>query len=313
VNVVDLHPENLFDKERRGQLAVAERERLEAHLASCSTCRLERLLQADFALELSTDGVAPEVAALAETVAKDRVRSGGSRASARGRRARVTLLAAAISLTLVVGAFASTEGGRRVLAPLLGRTAAPASEERGDVAAPGPAFRHGPVNAPVNVPPAAAPEPRAVTAPSALAPDPPPAVAMPEPSVRPLPVDPLTELFETEAAARRRGDFGRVLDLHAQLVARYPQSHEAQVSRMMVGRMLLDRGDAARALSAFEAYLRAGSGELREDALAGRANALDALGHDDEARSAWMTLLDQYPGTAYAAHARARTASPGGD
>jgi TolA-binding protein len=97
-----------------------------------------------------------------------------------------------------------------------------------------------------------------------------------------------------------------MLQLHAELVARYPQSHEAQVSRMMVARMLLDRGDAAGALAGFDAYLRAGSGELREDALAGRATALERLGRTDEARRAWMALLDQYPNTAYGAHARSR-------
>jgi TolA-binding protein len=97
-----------------------------------------------------------------------------------------------------------------------------------------------------------------------------------------------------------------MLELHAELVARYPQSHETQVSRMMVARLLLDRGDASGALSGFDAYLRAGSGELREDALAGRATALERLGRTDEARRAWMALLDQYPNTAYGAHARSR-------
>ena len=88
---------------------------------------------------------------------------------------------------------------------------------------------------------------------------------------------------------------------------------EAQVSRMMVARMLLERGDAAGALPGFDAYLRVGSGELREDALAGRATALDRLGRDDEGRAAWRTLLDQYPNTAYGAHARSRVEAPVGN
>ena len=48
-------------------------------------------------------------------------------------------------------------------------------------------------------------------------------------------------LFGAEADARRRGDTARMMELHAELGARFPQSHEAQVSRMMVARLLLDR------------------------------------------------------------------------
>jgi hypothetical protein len=124
-------------------------------------------------------------------------------------------------------------------------------------------------------------------------------------------VDGPAPIFGAEADARRRGDTARMLELHAELVARYPQSHEAQVSRMMVARLLLDRGDAAGALSGFDAYLRAGSGELREDALAGRATALDRLGRTDEGRLGWLALLDQYPNTAYGTHARSRVEASG--
>ena len=125
------------------------------------------------------------------------------------------------------------------------------------------------------------------------------------------PADTPTSLLGAETDARRRGDTARVLELHAQLVARYPQSREAQVSRMVVARLLLDRGDAAGALSGFDSYLRVGAGELREDALAGRATALDRLGRADEGRRAWMALLDQYPNSAYGAHARSRVEAPG--
>jgi TolA-binding protein len=36
------------------------------------------------------------------------------------------------------------------------------------------------------------------------------------------------------------------------------------------------------------------------------------MGRTDEARRAWMTLLDQYPNTAYGAHARSRVEASGG-
>jgi len=52
VKVVDLHPEELNDKHSAGRLTHAERARLDAHLASCATCRFEQQVRRDFAAEL---------------------------------------------------------------------------------------------------------------------------------------------------------------------------------------------------------------------------------------------------------------------
>jgi TolA-binding protein len=240
----------------------------------------------------------------------------------RARRMKLVLLAAAATLTLVVGAFASTEAGRRAMAPyFLGREgnttpygeATPATVTAGHPAAlrPSTPVAAAPPPGTIEAPPATldlAPPPSAGTAVAAA---PPPAVLPPAvTAVAPPPVAAPPEgpapLFGAETDARRRGDTARMLELHAQLVARFPGSHEAQVSRMMVARLLLDRGDAAGALSGFDAYLRAGGGELREDALAGRATALERMGRTGDARRAWMALLDQYPNTAYGAHARSQ-------
>jgi TolA-binding protein len=296
MRVADLHPEALLDKEIRGELEPAERDRLEAHLAACPTCRLERRMRADFALELSAEGVPRQIAGLVETAARQAgrpvVRAGGQKT----RLAKTTLLVAAATLTIVAGAFASTEAGRRVLAPLLGRSADPAGREAvttASVHVAGPAQTSAPAEPPMASATGAEPQPPAASAPPA----PPAHVVSPESAAT---------LFDAETEARRNGDMTRVLELHAQLVARYPLSNEARVSRMTVARMLLDRGDAAGALAGFDAYLRAGAGELREEALAGRATALDRLGRTDEARAAWLALLDEYPVTPYAAHARAR-------
>ncbi|MFO0680047.1 MAG: zf-HC2 domain-containing protein [Polyangiaceae bacterium] len=51
-----LHPEDLFDKESAGTLTAQERERLDAHVASCAECRLERRMRADFADEVGDTG-----------------------------------------------------------------------------------------------------------------------------------------------------------------------------------------------------------------------------------------------------------------
>jgi hypothetical protein len=51
VTVVGLHPEELLDKLLDGKLCGPERERLDAHLASCEVCRFEHAARADFAHE----------------------------------------------------------------------------------------------------------------------------------------------------------------------------------------------------------------------------------------------------------------------
>lgn len=315
MSVVDLHPENLLDKEIRGELDGPERQRLEAHLGQCATCRLERRLRADFALDLSRSSVPPDIASLVDSLARRSTEApiaGGT--PRRGRRVKVVVLTVAATLTLVAGAFASTEAGRRAMAPFFGRPSVAGSSYAEASRAMATPVSHAPAVAPsaVPAPPTSSPLSTRVPDPPAhaeaahavLATEPPsPAAASPLEGPAPL--------FSAEADARRRGQTARMLELHAQLVARYPQSHEAQVSRMMVARLLLDRGDAAGALSGFDAYLRAGSGELREDALAGRATALDRLGRTDEGRLGWLALLDQYPNTAYGTHARSRVEASG--
>ena len=55
MTVVDLHPEDLLDKDARGDLTADERVRLETHLGRCAACRAERVLRLDFAAELEGD------------------------------------------------------------------------------------------------------------------------------------------------------------------------------------------------------------------------------------------------------------------
>jgi TolA-binding protein len=51
MSVVDLHPEDLLDRDASGELTPVELARLEKHLAQCKACRLERQVRADFAAE----------------------------------------------------------------------------------------------------------------------------------------------------------------------------------------------------------------------------------------------------------------------
>jgi TolA-binding protein len=117
-------------------------------------------------------------------------------------------------------------------------------------------------------------------------------------------------LFDEASAARRRGDYTAAFALHHDLESKFPGSREAQESRGAMARLLLDRGDDAAAMDMFESYLNAGGGGLREEAMAGRAEALDRLGRSVDARRAWQELLEAFPLTTYADHARARMSGP---
>lgn len=327
MNVVDLHPEDLLEKERCDALEPAERERLDAHLVRCAVCRMERQLHADFAEELESEssfekalglGIerlsaelpipAPSHTQLAKGT--EDVASKVAPVPARRRRTGVVLLLTAAAL-LVGGAAAAAMG----LAPV------PWMHPAVEVA---------------KGPPAAAlegarPHPRAVVAPSVAAS---PVEAPVANAASPLPVAPQVsvastqlptarpaavahvvgpaELFEGESEARRHGDYAHALDLDGTLEGRYPTSREAQASRAIIGRLLLDRGDPQGALAKFDAYLAAGSGQLGEEAMIGRATALDRLGRNDEALRAWSALVTAFPETSFAAHARARLESSSG-
>jgi TolA-binding protein len=97
VSVVDLHPEELFDKEARGGLSGAEQAHLLAHLERCSACRLEQRARRDFQAELEEGprsrisgmvalalGAAAKLPATTDAAAPPRERPAGEGATAGG-------------------------------------------------------------------------------------------------------------------------------------------------------------------------------------------------------------------------------------
>jgi TolA-binding protein len=325
MSVVDLHPEDLLDKDAHGALEDSERARLEAHVAHCSACRLERQLRADFASELEAHLPLERFAGLGSLgqLAIDAMpapaRKSDARTMARGprrRRTKLVWLLAAAAL-LVGGAAAAMNGlGEGPWSRFVAGASSSAPPAAGTTEAPRPKIHRAPaVTLPEPAPLAevAAPSSPELTAqPSVAA-----AHAMgggaavAAPAHKPGPAD----LFEVASDARRRGDYGRVLDADRELDDRYPTSREAQVLRAIVGRVLLDRGDPTGALARFDSYLAAGGGELGElahECMVGRATALDRLGRSDEATKAWSALVASFPDTPYAAHVRARLEKPTG-
>jgi TolA-binding protein len=116
------------------------------------------------------------------------------------------------------------------------------------------------------------------------------------------------ELFARANDARRRGDTAAAARQYVALQARFPRSPEASVSHVTLGRLDLDRlGDPGGALVQFDEYLAgARNDDLSEEALVGRAIALQRLGRADEERNAWRQLLDAFPRSLSGDRARAR-------
>jgi TolA-binding protein len=113
-------------------------------------------------------------------------------------------------------------------------------------------------------------------------------------------------LFRSANAARREGAFERAKRLYGELIARYPSSDEARLSRVSLGRLLLAKGDPSDAEREFDKYLKDGKGELAEEALASRAESLQKLGKTDAERRTWQRLLAEHPNSVYAAQAKQR-------
>jgi TolA-binding protein len=116
------------------------------------------------------------------------------------------------------------------------------------------------------------------------------------------------ELFARANLARRRGDVNEAAHTYRDLQSSFPGSPEELVSRVTLGRLMLDRlGDARGALVQFDSYLANPThGALREEALIGRALALGRLHRQAEEKGAWAALVSAYPKSAYAERARAR-------
>ena len=128
--------------------------------------------------------------------------------------------------------------------------------------------------------------------------------------VAPIEVSSAAEAFSRANLARREGKVKEVVRLYRTLQERFAGSSEELVSRVALGRLLLDRlGDSRGALVQFNSYLASpGSGALREEAMVGRALALGRLGRGAEERAAWTALLDAWPKSAHAKRAQARLA-----
>lgn len=134
-----------------------------------------------------------------------------------------------------------------------------------------------------------------------------PPIDVPEP-----PEDP-DALLRAANQARRARSFAEADRLYSDLQARFPDSRAARTSRVPHGRVLLDTlGRPADALNCFSAYLAGDPrGTLAEEALVGRAQALEQMGRDAQARDAWRSLFERFPESVHAPAAQSRLAEAG--
>jgi TolA-binding protein len=305
----ELHPEDLLERDARGELSPVERERLDAHLTRCAACRLERVVRVDFLREdeeVATHSPADVQRLLAGVLDAPRVAEPRP-VAARVRRQRFAGLLLTGVLVTVAGwaAAAHWSGARAGMSMDMG--AAPSSAR---VAAPGLSGAARGENATVVTRDVLEEQvaPPLVPAPSESRP-------RPIPGARPASIPVATAQPDSESPglafqqaneARRAGQHGRAAEGYRALIATYPGSAEAPASLVALGRMLLDDGDAAGALRCFDDYLHRGGGGLGEDVMLGRALALQRLGRSDDESGAWSTLLASYPRSVHAERARRR-------
>jgi hypothetical protein len=310
---------DLVARARRYRLSQAERIRLDEHLSKCETCRRARQIGADFdavaRLQPGDDKVIADLA--------DRAIGQFKRGTQPRRRARSVSVAAALTCILfsagagaaVIWHFQSRSPMRAQSESLPPVAGAPIAESSSAVSlrssvrtseppltmpsAPTESFDV-PSVAPRIVPPS---NPKALRPPRA-----PRAAASHGAAVSGEPGgDTAASLFADANEERRRAHAVAASALYSQLQQRYPSSNEALVSRVSLGRLLLERGAWSDALSQLDRYLiESPDGVLAPEALFGEAQALQALGRREEERNVLARLLARFADSVYAAQARRR-------
>ncbi len=295
------HPEDALDRVRAGTASARELDEIEAHAADCPSCE-EELATILARREPNVPSAANDDAAIARAVAIGLAAYDAQVAPLPepNRRRGVP----AIAIAVVAGLFVTTAAAAAVYFGVREEPAlAPQVEPAPPVSTPSP---------PRETPPVArTAEPAPIDLPMVdVSIEPPPAVepTRPRPRIHDAPALDAAALLAAATEARRTGDLPRATQLYGELQRRFSGSREANVSRIALGRVLLDElARPADALAQFDGYLRSQrSGTLAEEARVGRATALDRLGRDADAERAWRELLELHPASPHAERARRR-------
>lgn len=294
-------PDDLLVGARRGTLSADEARALDAHLATCATCRLSDVIgrsvgplppvdDEDDAMALRLLARAPSLA-----VAPPR-RLEPKRFVAPWRWPR---WAAVASIVVVAGVSSAAIWSAHI------RSTRPRPAASAPVGEAPPRVKHAPAISPAAPVPAAplvpvAPARVALARPVAVTPAPAVHEAAPTPAPDP------ERLFRDANEARRARRIDDAVRAYRALQSTSPSSKEAVLSHLSLGNLELERGAFASALRQFDAYLGGGGAELGEEALLGKARALVGLGRADDERAVWRELQSRYPRSEYLWRARQR-------
>lgn len=288
------HPEALLELAAQGKLTREHSIALQRHARECEACSAHLHALRDFRDELATGDFDSLLDARAIEGALAATRSRPAQKTPRSRW--LAGAAATLAALLLTGAVLARWG-----------------------ASLGTSVKRPVATAQASAPPLSKPAPSALTAhPETQAAEPPArtlrssAGARPAPSrkeVEPAPPAPRSaaELFGRANELRRAGKDSDAVQTYLELQSSFPASREALLSHAIAGHLLLEQGRPESALAQFDSYLKRGAA-VTEDALAGRAAALQRLGRGDEERTTWETLLRRFPRSVHATRARARVA-----
>ena len=286
MSAVDPCPDDLLARAPDGLLGPADRAILDAHLARCADCRTALVVATALRSEATTLVDDDLVVARLASRARQRTPTKG-RHRLTGRRWR----SVATALLLIGGAAAASVWNSRRASP---------PEVRFEVAGSHPSETQ--PRPPESSLPAEVPEaiPLSASAPA------------PAHRRRPIVAD-SASLLRQAREARASGDRTRAIALYQRIEQRFEGSPSAAVAEIAVGTLLLEEqsdGGRSAALAEFDHYLASEpGGALREEALVGRARALESLGERAKALAAWRSFLDLYPRSLQASAARSHLAA----
>ncbi len=323
---IDLHPEDLIDREADGELSARDEQHLEEHRTHCVACVLEEELRADFADEMEHDDE--------DDVVLDRVLDRVIPTQRKRRESRpqplVRIAVAAAVVLISAGAAGAVWQVYVALSDESIETPTPSENDeqveqdelrdrnvprrrRGVSSDPEAADPEETVEDPRPSSPEIQEEPPAPETPNApgLIEPGSPNVSAPIPRsetwTSPTERD-AAEIFRRANQARGEGRIQEAARLYRELARNHRGTREEIASRVSLGRLLLDRiGDSRGALQLFDSYLAVSStGNLAQEARVGRALCLRRLGRRDEEARAWRELLRHHPRSVHATRARER-------
>jgi TolA-binding protein len=316
VSRVDLHPEELLDRARSGTASKEELSRARAHMANCAACRIEQTLLVEIERSTATQPgdhlVAARIRTFVARAVEERTRAGAGLGKRRtARKWAAVAFAATLLLTTMGAAAMMLRGHWRKAAEQATNAAMAATLPRPPLAPQDLAgAEHSPPAEEAKDQPEKTIDKANDEAPGMRAPQRPPRATVKAEHAKAVD-ESAAELFTRANLLRRRDEVSEAAGVYRELQRSFPGSAEELLSRVVLGRLLLDRlGDPTAALAQFESYLAGASqGSLREEALVGRAVALGRLGRVTDERNAWNALLDAFPRSTSAARARARIAA----